>query len=117
MKLFSAFILGLFFILTASSSFAVDQIVYVTGYGQSSQYCQANDNYFCQKDLERESERRGEQDADTECRYRGGVLQNSYNGCSTTCSPSFLPPNNPPTWMSCRSTCSLPCAIPQEDNQ
>lgn len=114
MKLFSAFILGLLFVLTASSSLAGEHTTYVNGYGYASGYCQANSSYFCVNDLERRAEYDAQYDAERQCRYQNGQLVSTF-GCSTNCNPYYIPPNSPGTWVNCNTNCNLPCRIQDEE--
>lgn len=102
--------------LFATSSFAAQKVVYVTGYGNSSGYCQAAGSYFCIDQLERRAKDDAYDDADWACYTQKGNLQGSSFSCSAFCSPNYIPPNQS-TWVSCRSNCNLPCYIDEEAHQ
>lgn len=110
MRLLTAFFIGAFFVLAAFPSLAIDQIIYVRGTGYASGFCQPPSEYFCMDNLEYKAERDGQLDADRQCQIQNGDLQSTF-GCTTFCSPSYIPPDGPGTHVSCNSSCHLPCRL------
>ncbi|MEZ0391797.1 MAG: hypothetical protein ACAH59_06250 [Pseudobdellovibrionaceae bacterium] len=112
----------LFTMMVLSSWVAsADDVRFVTGSGSHSSYCSNSNSYFCVSDIKRRSQDNAINDAAISCqtRYKGHPDELGAS-CSDICNPNYIPPNSPrPTFVSCRSNCSIRCRIssPTPENE
>lgn len=103
------FFLTAFTLMVSTGAVAASHTTYVTGSGQTSAYCTAND-YFCPRNVQQASENNGKDNAAWNCRMDQGMPLSYTATCNTFCSPAYIPPNTP-NWVNCRSTCQMQCQI------
>ena len=118
--------LMLFAMMAFSSAWAQDQyeqqdqefagdydaarVTYETGRGRAYDTCR-QPFAFCIDRVKRDAEYMSQRDADNRCRMNRGRSSGGAS-CNTYCSPSLIPPNAPPTNVTCDAICSLRCEVP-----
>ncbi len=105
--------LVLLFGLFSTSAFAqeVERITYESGYGRESGSCDSTGGSFCIDRLKRDAEQRGKRDAQTRCEMNRGRPLLHTARCSTYCSPSYIPPRSPRTYVICDANCQIQCEV------
>ncbi|HEX7676298.1 MAG TPA: hypothetical protein VF412_19140 [Bdellovibrio sp.] len=95
--------------LPALADEEIQRTTYVSGNGQYSAYCTAND-MFCSHNVQQYAERQGIQDAETRCEINQGTPLTYTATCNTFCTPAYIPPGTS-TWVSCRADCRMQCDV------
>ena len=111
MKFLSVLLLVVFGFSNAWSetSAHTSRITYETGVGRDYDNCR-QPFAFCIDRTKRSAEQKAVYDAENRCRMNRGRVSGSPS-CNSYCSPSLIPPNSPPTFVTCDSRCSVRCEI------
>ena len=84
---------------------------YVRGSGSDTSFCSYNGGSFCMDGIKRNAEREAESRAEQSCRLSQGQPLSFSKYFSSSCSPSFLGPNDTNVYVRCSSECNMQCQI------
>lgn len=87
-----------------------NRIIYENGTGRATGHC-SQPFTSCINRVKVDAEYNAVRDAAMRCQSQGGSFSGGHTCSSTLCSPTMIPPNAPPTYVTCSASCSIRCAV------